>query len=73
LRATLLNVGSREEDLAINYALNVRNWRDVRLQPKTAFSRFPPVHRNDLEGQQTVYFVEKVACRDDALLIHFSG
>src|SRR5208283_430771 len=27
-------------------------WRNIRLQPKTAFSRFPPVHRADLEGQQ---------------------
>src|SRR5208337_2204671 len=25
-----------------------------RLQPKPAFSRFPPVHRVDLEGQQRV-------------------
>jgi hypothetical protein len=25
------------------------------------------------EQSQSVYFVEKVACRDDALLIHFSG
>ena len=25
-----------------------------RLQPKTAFSRFPPVHRADPEGQQKV-------------------
>ena len=22
-----------------------RGWRNLRLQPKTAFSRFPPVHR----------------------------
>jgi hypothetical protein len=34
--------------------------------------RILPVHRADLEGEQRVYFVEKVACRDDALLIHFS-
>jgi hypothetical protein len=24
---------------------------DRRLEPKSAFSRFPPVHRADLEGQ----------------------
>src|SRR5271165_1034449 len=28
--------------------------RNSRLQPKTAFSRFPPVHSADLEGQQRV-------------------
>ena len=26
-----------------------RSWRDLRRQPKIAFSRFPPVHRADLE------------------------
>jgi hypothetical protein len=29
----------------------VRNRRNLRLQPKAAFSRFPPVHRADLKGQ----------------------
>ena len=29
-------------------------WRNRHLQPKTAFSRFPPVHRVDLEGKQRV-------------------
>ena len=33
---------------------NGRNWRNRRLRPKTAFSRFPRVHRPDLEGQQRV-------------------
>jgi hypothetical protein len=42
------------------------------LQPKSASSPFPPVHSADLEGQQRVDFVEKAACRGDALLIHFS-
>jgi hypothetical protein len=32
-----------------------------RLQPKTAFSRFQPVPRADLEGQQRVDIVEKLA------------
>src|SRR6516162_838942 len=31
-------------------------WGNLRLQPKTAFSRFPLVHRVDLEGQQRVDF-----------------
>jgi hypothetical protein len=31
-----------------------RNSRNRRLQRRTAFSRFPPVHRADLEGQQRV-------------------
>jgi hypothetical protein len=31
-----------------------RFWRYRRLYPKTAFSRFPPVHRADLERQQGV-------------------
>jgi len=31
-----------------------RNWRNLRLQPKTAFWRFAPVHRPDLEGQLRV-------------------
>ena len=26
------------------------SWRNPRLQPKTVFSRFPPVHRADLQG-----------------------
>jgi hypothetical protein len=30
--------------------LNARSWRKRRLQPKTAFSRFPPVHRAEPEG-----------------------
>jgi hypothetical protein len=30
---------------------NDRCWRFRRLQPKSTFSRFPPVHRNDLKGQ----------------------
>jgi len=30
------------------------SWRKLRLQPKTAFLRFPAVHRADLEGQQRV-------------------
>jgi hypothetical protein len=34
--------------------------------------RISSVHGHDLEGEQRVYFVEKVACRDNALLIHFS-
>jgi hypothetical protein len=42
------------------------------VQPKTAFSPFSPVHSANPEGQLRVDFVEKVACRDDALLIHFS-
>jgi hypothetical protein len=29
---------------------NGRAWRNRLLQPKTAFSRFPPVHRLDPEG-----------------------
>jgi len=29
-------------------------WRNRHLQPKTALSRFPPVHRVDLEGKQRV-------------------
>jgi hypothetical protein len=29
-------------------------WRNLHLQAKTAFSRFPPVHRTDVEGQQRV-------------------
>jgi hypothetical protein len=33
-----------------------RSWRSLRLQPKTAFSRFPTVHRADLEGQPRVEF-----------------
>jgi DNA-binding FadR family transcriptional regulator len=28
--------------------------RNLRLQPKTAFTRFPPVHAADPEGQQRV-------------------
>ena len=31
-----------------------RYCRDLRPQPKTPFSRFPPVRRPDLEGQQRV-------------------
>jgi hypothetical protein len=27
---------------------NARLWRNVRLEAKTAFSRFPPVHKADL-------------------------
>ena len=38
-------------------------WRGPRRQPKTAFSRFPPVHRADLEGQQRV---ESTHCGNDA-------
>jgi len=38
---------------------NGGSWRDLRLQPNTAFSRFPPVHRNHLEGQQRVEAVRK--------------
>jgi hypothetical protein len=29
----------------------VRFWRNPRLQPRSAFSRFPPVHKAELEGQ----------------------
>jgi hypothetical protein len=29
-------------------------WRNGRLQPKSAFSRLPPVHGGDLEGQLRV-------------------
>jgi hypothetical protein len=29
-------------------------WRNLVLQPKTAFLRFPPVHRAGPEGQQKV-------------------
>jgi hypothetical protein len=29
-------------------------WRNRHLQPKTSLSRFPPVHRVDLEGRQRV-------------------
>jgi hypothetical protein len=29
-------------------------WRNLRLQPKTAFSRLPPVQRADLKGQLRV-------------------
>src|SRR3984957_12282409 len=29
------------------------SWRDRRLQPKTAFLRFPPVHSADLVGKQS--------------------
>src|SRR5580700_3360534 len=47
--------------------------RAVRLQPKTAFPRFPPVHKPELEGQQRVDSVEeplqpnegKERCDDD--------
>jgi hypothetical protein len=35
-------------------SVNDRFLRNLRLQPKTAFSRFPPVHKVDLEGQQRV-------------------
>ena len=31
-----------------------RPYRNRRLQPKTAFSRLPPVHRVDQEGQERV-------------------
>jgi hypothetical protein len=31
-----------------------RSWRNRHLRPKTAFSRLPPVHRTDLEGQLRV-------------------
>jgi hypothetical protein len=34
--------------------------------------RFPSIHGADLEGQQRVDFVKKVACRADSLLIQFS-
>jgi hypothetical protein len=30
---------------------NGRSWRNLHLQQKTAFSRFSPVHRTDLEGR----------------------
>jgi hypothetical protein len=40
-------------------------WRIRPLQPKTAFSRFPPVHKADLEGQQRVGAVD---CRAIAIL-----
>jgi transposase len=43
-----------------------------RHKPKSAFRRFPPVHKANLEGQQRVDFIEKVACRADSLLIQFS-
>ena len=33
---------------------NGRSWRNQRLQPKPAFSRFASVRRPDLEGQQRV-------------------
>jgi hypothetical protein len=33
---------------------NGRSWRNLRLQPKTASSRFTPVHRADLQGQERV-------------------
>jgi hypothetical protein len=29
------------------------------IEPKTAFSRFPPIHRADFEGRQRVDFVEE--------------
>jgi hypothetical protein len=32
----------------------VGNWRNLRLQPKSALLRFPAVHRADLERQQRV-------------------
>ncbi len=38
----------------VGHAGNDRTWRNRSLQPKTAFSRFPPVHRADLEGRQRV-------------------
>jgi len=31
---------------------NVRSWRNRRVPAPSAFSRFPPVHGADLEGQQ---------------------
>src|ERR1700722_17414068 len=34
--------------------LTARSWCNRRLQPKTAFSRLPPVHRADLKGQLRV-------------------
>jgi len=37
---------------------NDRSWRNLRLQPKTAFSRFPLVHRADPEGQRRVCAVK---------------
>jgi len=46
--------------------------RKHRIRPTPAFSRFPPIRTVALEGQLRVDFVEKVACRGDALLIHFS-
>jgi len=34
----------------ISPSKNGHYWRNRRLQPKTAFSRSPPVHGGDLEG-----------------------
>jgi hypothetical protein len=33
---------------------NGRLWSNLRVQPKTAFSRFPPIHWADPQGQQRV-------------------
>src|SRR5262245_34090477 len=66
---------------------DARSRRNPRIRSKSAFSRFAPLHRPDLVGQLRVDlrrsivggerllwvdFVEEVACRGDALLIHFS-
>jgi len=48
-----------------------RIWRVSRF----FYGRFlalPALHGADLESLQRADFVEKVACRDDVLLIHFS-
>jgi hypothetical protein len=37
-----------------SFATGVRSWRNRRLRPKTAFSRFPPIHKTDLECRQRV-------------------
>jgi hypothetical protein len=49
-------MGSRQFHLVvtISLAVNIRLWRNQRLQPKIAFSRFSPVHPADLEGQLRV-------------------
>jgi hypothetical protein len=42
---------------------NGRLWPDRRLQPKTAFSRLPPIHWADLKGQHRVDLTRSPSCQ----------
>ena len=57
-RRTMTKSGNRSAlgrtDASASCFRDGRSWRNLRLQPKTAFLRFPAVHRADLEGQQRV-------------------